>query len=125
VFNRSQAFFGGQVSKIYIVGGSGSLGGTTRLDAGFLRRVKKPTRIGIRININAKQSAKIPYHTGRGPYPEAPLISELKGVPAAISTPKMQATRPGQPHSKTAAMVAIIATVRFSIIDSLLNKNSK
>jgi hypothetical protein len=43
-----------------MAGGIGPLGGVIGAAAGFLRRVKKPTRIGIRIKINATQSMANP-----------------------------------------------------------------
>jgi hypothetical protein len=99
-----------------MVGGSGSLGGTTRLESGFLRRVKKPTKIGIRIKINATHNMANPQLVGTLPVDEYPPTSVVYGIiPAALTAPKIHMNRPGQPHNKTAAMVAIIATVRFSI----------
>jgi hypothetical protein len=55
-----------------MVGGSGSLGGITRVEAGFLRRVKKPTNIGIRMKINATHNMAYPQLAGIVPVDEDP-----------------------------------------------------
>ena len=79
------------------------------------------------MKINATHSMANPQLVGTVPelvFPEKSVA--LYGItPAALAAPKMHKNRPGQPHSKTAAMVAIIATFRFCMIDFLLVKNSE
>ena len=48
------------IVRIYMAGGIGSLGGKTAAAAGFLRNVKKPTRIGIKMKIRATHSIPKP-----------------------------------------------------------------
>jgi hypothetical protein len=108
----------------YEAGGSGSEGGTNDVGTGasfFLRRVSTPTTMGIITKMTAPHNAPIPYPTGRGCVDEYPFTVVVKGTPATIRTPKMQATNPGHPHSKTDATVRMMAVVLFCMVFSFLN----
>jgi hypothetical protein len=101
-----------------MAGGKGSLGGATGAVAGFLRKVKNPTRMGIRIKIRATHSIAKPQDVAIVPVVVFPAKSvTLYGIfPVAVTAPKTHRNSPGQPHNSTAAMVAIIAVVRFSMV---------
>jgi ABC-type phosphate transport system permease subunit len=103
------------------VGGSVSLLETSAAASGFLRRVKKPTAMGMAIKMKEKQSIAIPAPAGIVPELLTPFNSVVYGIiPAAVTAPKMHKHKPGHPHNTTAAMVATIPFVFVSIFFSPL-----
>ena len=85
--------------------------------SGFLRSMKKPTTIGIRMKINERQRRTKPTVGGTVPELEIPFTSVLKGMlPVAVKAPKMHMNKPGQPHNTTDAIVATIPLVLVSIL---------
>jgi hypothetical protein len=97
----------------YEVGGSGSLLTTA---SGFLRSVKKPTRMGIKMAITEKQSNAYPTDAGNIPEFCIPLTSVLYGIlPDAVTAPKMHANKPQHPQMTAEVMVAIMPVVFLSI----------
>lgn len=73
-----------------------------------MRRVKKPTPTGIRIRIKAKQSITNPDVAGNVPELLTPFTSVEYGMlPVAVTAPNMHRNNPGQPQSKTEAIVAM------------------
>jgi ABC-type phosphate transport system permease subunit len=82
--------------------------------SGFLRSVKKPTAMGIRIRMSEKQSIAIPALAGMVPELLTPFNSVVYGMlPVAVTAPNMQRNKPGHPHNTTAAIVAIIPVFLF------------
>ena len=105
---------------IYEVGGSGSLLAGA---SGFLRSVKKPTAMGIIIKMIEEQSMAIPAPAGMVPELLTPFNSVVYGMfPVAVTAPKMHKNRPGHPHKRTAATVAIIPVfLLFIFLSPLVN----
>jgi hypothetical protein len=99
------------------VGGSVSLLETSAATSGFLRSVKKPTAMGIRIKISEKQSIAKPAPAGIVPELLTPFNSVVYGMlPVAVTAPNTHINKPGHPHNKTAAMVAIMPVFLFIFI---------
>lgn len=82
--------------------------------SGFLRNVKKPTAIGIRIKIIERQSIAKPALAGKVPELVTSFTVVLYGIlPVAAIAPNMHINRPGHPQNRTVAMVAIIPVFLF------------
>jgi hypothetical protein len=79
----------------------------------FLRSIKKPTTMGIKIKINERQIRTKPTVDGKLWLLNVPF-------PLAVSAPNKQINKPGQPHNTTDAMVATIPFVFVSIFISPL-----
>jgi hypothetical protein len=85
--------------------------------SGFLRSVKKPTAMGIRIRMNEKQSIAIPAPAGIVPELLTPFNSVVNGMlPVAVNAPNIHKNNPGHPHNTAVAMVAIMPVFLFIII---------
>jgi len=98
----------------YEVGGISSV-----VTAGFFRKVKNPTPIGISIRMSERQSITNPAVGGSVPELLTPLNSVENGMlPVAVTAPKIQINNPGQPHRTTAAMVAMMPVFLFCIVFS-------
>ena len=78
------------------------------IDSGFLRSIKKPTAMGIMININERQIRTKPTDGDR-------LWSLNVPFPLAVNAPNKQINKPGHPHNTTDTMVATIPFVFVSI----------
>ena len=91
--------------------------------SGFLRSVKKPTAMGIIIKMIEKQSMAIPAPAGIVPELLTPFNSVVYGIfPVAVTAPKMHKNKPGHPHKRTAATVAIIPVfLLFIFLSPLVN----
>ena len=101
---------------IYETGGSGSLLDTS---SGFLRRVKKPTAMGIKIKMKEKQSIAMPAPAGIVPELLTPFNSVVYGMlPVAVTAPNIHKNKPGHPHNKAVAIVAIMPVFLFIFISS-------
>jgi hypothetical protein len=91
--------------------------------AGFLRRDRNPTTIGMAMKITDKQTSTIPAVGGNVPELLTPLKSVLKGIlPDAANPPNIQRNNPGHPHKMTDAMVAMRPLVLLSMIHSPMKK---
>jgi hypothetical protein len=93
-----------------------AVGGVTSLFTeasvcGFLRSVKKPTATGISIKMKATQTNAIPTVGDKEASLKVPL-------PVAVIAPNKNINKPGHPHKKTAAMVAIKPVFLLFIIIS-------
>ena len=87
---------------------------TTGSEAGFLRRVKNPTAIGMIINIMDRQIKPIPSGIGKACCPvSTPFTLVLNGVPLAIIPPKMHDIIARHPQQSAVITVTTIAVVRF------------
>jgi hypothetical protein len=98
----------------YEAGGSGSLiFEITGSEAGLLRRVKKPTAMGITIKITDKHIKPIATGAVIGCVLDSPLTVVVNGTPASPITPAMHSPKPGQAQHKTVTIVKTIPTVLF------------
>jgi hypothetical protein len=106
----------------YDVGGSGSLLEISAVASGFLRNIKKPTAMGIRIKMNDAHRDTAPIVVAAAGSLLPPILMSAPGTKLAKTemAPKKHMNRPGQPHNTTAAIVAIIPFVFVSIFFSPL-----
>jgi hypothetical protein len=112
---RPRRRFPGAYSLFYEAGGSGSLKfWTTGTGSFFLRRVKKPTAIGMTINIKDRQIKPMPTGIGKVCCPvSTPFTLVLNGVPLAIIPPQMHDIIARHPQQSAVITVTTIAVVRF------------
>jgi hypothetical protein len=126
-----------EAMKYYDAGGKGSssTGGTGGLGSvmgvtigattpGFLRRVTKPTTIGMAMKITLKHKNTIPIEVAAAGSLLPNTSISAPGIKLANTDvpPRHRPTSPGQPHKSAVAIVAIKPVVLLSILYSPLYK---
>ena len=81
--------------------------------SGFLRNMKKPTTTGMAINITDRHKNTKPIVVAEAGslLPSTSILAPGTKLAKADVAPKKHINKPGHPHNRTAAMVAIMPLV--------------